>query len=56
MMLRLSCKVVNQVDTKGFVKMSAFLSLVEMKQTTRFLDATLSQTKWKLISMCLVQA
>ena len=40
----------------GLVKMSARLSLLEMKCTTRVLEATLSRTKYKSISMCLVQA
>jgi hypothetical protein len=40
----------------GLVKMSGRLSLVEMKRTTRVLEATLSRTKWKSISMCLVRA
>jgi hypothetical protein len=38
------------------MKMSARLSLLEMKRTTRVLEATLSQTKRKSISMCLVRA
>jgi hypothetical protein len=40
----------------GLVKMSARLSLLEMKWTARVLEATLSWTKWKSISMCLVRA
>jgi hypothetical protein len=38
------------------MKMSTRLSLLEMKRTTRVLEATLSRTKWKSISMCLVWA
>jgi hypothetical protein len=40
----------------GLVKMSARLSLLEMKRMTRVLEVTLSRTKWKSISMCLVRA
>jgi hypothetical protein len=40
----------------GLVKMFARLSLLEMKRMTRVLEATLSRTKWKSISMCLVRA
>jgi hypothetical protein len=38
------------------MKMYARLSLLEMKRMTRVLEATLLQTKRKLISMCFVQA
>jgi len=40
----------------GLVKMSAMLSLLEMKRTSKVLEATLSRTKWKSILMCLVRA
>ena len=46
----------NREEDMGFVRRSASWSWVETKRTSRVLAATMSRTKWKSISMCLVLA
>ena len=54
--LSLERRKVNREEDSGLVKRSASWSCVETNWTKRDLEATMSQTKWKSILMCLVLA
>lgn len=54
--LRLDWRKANQADDNGLVKMSASWYLLEMNWIRRIFLATISRTKWKSISTCLVRA
>jgi hypothetical protein len=54
--LSLVCMRAKYGEAVDLVRISARLSLLEMKRTAKVLEATLSRTKWKSILMCLVRA